>query len=52
MRPINNALITAAHDVNISATGNLNLNSLNLTGFNQNVSLAATGGTLTTPVRP
>jgi filamentous hemagglutinin family protein len=45
---VNNALITAAHDVNISAIGNLNLNNLNLTGFNQNVSLAATGGTLTT----
>ncbi|WP_411877758.1 MBG domain-containing protein [Polaromonas sp. YR568] len=45
---INNASITAAHDVNVSATGNLNLNNLNLTGFNQNVNLAANGGTLTT----
>ncbi|CAN7228793.1 two-partner secretion domain-containing protein [Polaromonas sp. LjRoot131] len=45
---INNAMITAAHDVNISATGSLGLNNLSLTGFNQNVSVWAAGGTLTT----
>jgi filamentous hemagglutinin family protein len=43
-----NASITAAQDVNASATGSLNLNALTLTGANQNVSLAASGGTLTT----
>ncbi|WP_457280513.1 two-partner secretion domain-containing protein [Polaromonas sp. P5_D5] len=45
---IANASITAAQDVNVSATGSLNLNALTLTGANQNVSLAAGGGTLTT----
>jgi filamentous hemagglutinin family protein len=45
---IGNASITAARDVNVSATGSLNLNALTLTGANQNVNLAAGGGTLTT----
>ncbi len=44
---VNSAFITAARGVNVSAAGGLNLNTLNLTGVNQNVSLAAGGGTLT-----
>ncbi|EJL80332.1 filamentous hemagglutinin family N-terminal domain containing protein [Polaromonas sp. CF318] len=44
---VGNAMITAAQDVSVSATGNLTLNTLALTGANQNVNLAASGGTLT-----
>ncbi|MFS2037011.1 YDG domain-containing protein [Polaromonas sp. CT11-55] len=44
---VGNPIITAAHDVSVSVSGNLNFNALTLTGVNQNVNMAANGGTLT-----